>query len=278
MKYFLIFVLLLSVSMVWAQDDYYDDYEYLPEKPIPYARFDLRNIIDLPTAHMLPRGAFDIDVRTFPNSGVQTALNIGLAERFSVGMAYGAENLLSEYSPEWNSRVEFNLKYNLIQEDMGFPETTIGFSSYGYGLYRAADSSLGYYEDRHLSKSTGFYIVCSQKYPPDYNLFNIHGGVNYSLENTIDDNINFFFATSFSMGSDLIFLGEYDFAVNDNKSKGIFGRGRGYLNLGAAWYITPELSLEFDFKNLLQNRLNLESETKSIDREVRLIYMQFFKD
>ena len=108
--------------------------------------------------------------------------------------------------------------------------------------------------------------------------------MNYSLENGVDSDPNFFVGMATSLSYDLVFIAEYDFAINDNKPSdpnGIFGRGRGYLNVGISWYLTPELSLELDFKNLLLNRMNREGigyENKALDREVRLVYLQFFKD
>ena len=54
---------------------------------------ELRWVIDVPTAGILPRGTFDMDMRTFPIGGVQTTLNIGLGHRFMVGVGYGSRHL-----------------------------------------------------------------------------------------------------------------------------------------------------------------------------------------
>ena len=246
--------------------------------PIPPARFDPRWIIDSPTAHMLPRGAFDLDMRTFPEGGVQASLDIGLADRFSVGLCYGGAKILSEMVPEWNPRIEFKFRYRMIEGTGSFPDVSIGFSSFGYGLFQEKDSTIGYLEDRYLVKSPGFYLVFSQKYPAPANSFSVHGGINYSLENTEDSDPDFFIGLIANLGYQMVFLSEYDLAINDNKPAGRFGRGRGYLNMGLAWYITSDLSLEADFRNLLSNRRNLDGAERVIDREVRLVYLQFFKD
>lgn len=283
MRVFLIICLLMIANIVFGQtenDNYDQGYDETVEiKPIPPARADVRWLIDTPTAHMLPRGAFDLDFRTFPEEGVQASICIGLAHSFSIGMAYGGEKIIDEHSPEWNSQIAFKIRYMLIDETPSFPQTTIGFSSLGYGLYRNKDdSTLGYTEGRYMVKSPGFYLVFSKRYPMYYNLFSIHGGVNYSMENSIDSNPNIFAGMIASLGYKMVFLAEYDFALNDNKPAGIFGRGRGYLNIGLAWYITPDLSLEFDCRNLLLNRRDLDDDNKTIDRGVRLVYLQFFKD
>jgi len=246
--------------------------------PIPPARFDPRWIIDAPTAHMLPRGAFDLDMRTFPEGGVQASLSIGLADRFFIGICYGGAKILSEKVPEWNPRMEFKLRYRLIEAINSFPDVSVGFSSLGYGLYQEKDTTIGYLEDRYLVKSPGFYLGFSKKYSAYSGSFSVHGGINYSLEKSEDADPDFFIGLIANLGYQMIFLSEYDFAINDNKTAGRFGRGRGYLNMGLAWYITSDLSLEVDFRNLLSNRRNPSEENQVVDREVRLVYLQFFSD
>lgn len=251
----------------------YEDYS------IPPAHYNVRWLIDKPTAYMLPRGSFDLDFRTFPQGGVQAAINIGLANSFMIGLAYGGARILSEETPEWNPKMEFNIRYRLIEEYQGIPQFSVGFGSAGYGLYQEKDTSIGYNEDRYLVKSPGFFLSLSKEYPLYTSYLSLHGGLNYSLESEIDADPNIYIGSLIHLGYHMVFLIEYDFAINDNKKSGIFGRGRGYLNLGVAWYITSELQLEIDFRNILLNRLaESEEDDLVIDREVRLVYLQFFTD
>jgi len=248
---------------------------------IPSAYAKHRWLIDMPTAAMLPRGSFDLDFKTFPSGGVQAALSIGLARRFTMGIGYAGGQVLSEDIPEWNSRIEFLFRFLLADEREYeyFPSLAVGYSSYGYGLFVKADSSRGYYEDRYLVKSPGFYLAVSKRYDVQGGDFGLHGGLNFSLENGADSDPNVFVGMDAVLGYDLVFLGEYDFALNDNRRLGIFGLGRGYLNFGLGWYITPELCLELDFRNMLLNRKQSPTEgSGSIDREIRLTYLQFFVD
>jgi hypothetical protein len=208
---------------------------------------------------------------------MQASLNIGLARRLSVGLAYGGAGLLSESIPEWNPRPEILLRYLLVETDDRFPSLAVGYSSLGYGLFVKKNDSIGYYEDRYLVKSPGFYVVLSKNYPFYSGDASLHAGANYSLENQIDDNPNAFIGMDLGLGYDLIYMAEYDFAFNDNKRSGIFGLGRGYLNMALSWYITPELSLEIDFRNLLLNRKKgMGMGNAVIDREIRLVYLQYF--
>jgi len=279
MKYLCCLIVLSLAVTGGAQKqgkDFADDSLYDYRSYIPPSHYDVRWLIDMPTAYMLPRGSFDMDFRTFPTGGLQSAINIGLADRFSLGLAYGGAKILSEEAPIWNPRIEFQVRYMLIEEYRSFPQITVGYSSVGYGLYQEKDENIGYRENRYLVKSPGFYLSVSKRYPVYSTYFSLHGGINYSMEKDIDSDPNFFIGALADLGYSMVFLAEYDFAINDNKSAGIFGRGRGYLNLGLAWYITSELQLEFDFKNLLLNRRNLTGDDLVIDREIRLIYLQFF--
>jgi len=283
MKYLCLILTLLVASIAFGQDDYYDNSEqYSDIEFVPPAQYDVRWLIDTPTAYMLPRGSFDLDFRTFPEGGVQAAICIGLADRFSLGLAYGGSRILSEESPEWNPKMEFRIRYMLIEEFRSFPQISVGFSSIGYGLYREKDEEDGYLEDRYLVKSPGFYLSVSKRYPVYTSYFSLHGGINYSLESEIDSDPNIFAGLLINLGYRMVFLAEYDFAINDNKRAGMFGMGRGYLNLGIGWYITSELQLELDFRNVLLNRDDNfppgNPVDKIIDREIRLTYLQFFTD
>jgi hypothetical protein len=229
-------------------------------------RIPLRWIIETPTAGMLPRGAFDLDFRTFSGGGLQGLLDIGLMNRFSVGLSYNAATVFSDATPDWGPRLEFQLRCLLIEEGYGLPAIAVGFSSQGYGPY---DSE----HKRYQIKSPGFYTVFSTNFRLySYNA-GIHGGINYSLENERDNDPSAFVGFNSDLGGNMSFLAEYDLAINDNTNEyGIYGRGRGYLNMGIVWYLTDGLSLELDLKNLLKNRPG----AGSIDREARLIYVEFF--
>ena len=228
-------------------------------------RAELRWTMDTPTAGMLPRGAFSFDMRTFPTGGVQASLEIGLADRFSVGLGYGASQLLTDVDPVWNPKLEFLLRYRLHEEDEGIPAIAVGYSSLGNGAYDSGN-------DRYTVKSPGFYVAFSKNFKLYENPASFHWGANYSFENDEDNDPNIFVGFHADTGPGMVFLTEYDFAINDNKRHDVYGLGRGFFNLGLAWYITDELSLELDLKNLLRNR----DDAEAIDREARLVYVEYF--
>ncbi len=255
-------IILISAAPVLGQYDTADDSLYAN---VIVPRAELRWIMDTPTAGVLPRGAFDFDLRTFPVGGVQTALSIGLTRRFTVGIGYGASHVLTDTDPDWNQKIEFLLKFRLHDESAGFPALAVGYSSMGYGRY---DSEFS----RYTIKSPGFYLTFSKNFQFYGNPAGWHGGIGYSLENDVDDDPDLYLGFNADVGPAMTFLTEYDFAFNDNQRYHVYGLKRGYLNMGLAWYITDELSLELDLKNLFRNR----SDAQAIDREARLVYVEYF--
>ena len=255
-------LIILSASSAFGQRQTADDSAYAN---IEIPRSPLRWIINTPTAGMLPRGAFDLDLRTFSAGGLQGTLGIGLMNRFSIGLSYGASSVLTDTMPYWNPRLEFQMKLRLLEEGESFPGIAVGYSSQGYGPYDVD-------KKRFQVKSPGFYLVFSRNLKIYQNPAGIHWGINYSLENKVDSDPDAFLGLNADLGNDMLYLAEYDFAFNDNRTDGIYGRGRGYLNMGVVWYLTDGLSLELDLKNLLRNRRG----ASAIDREARLVYVEFF--
>lgn len=231
----------------------------------PAQKTQLRWIIDTPTAGMLPRGAFDLDMKTFVAGGLQATLGIGLMDRFSVGLGYGASAVLSDTMPDWNPRLEFQIRYRLLEESNSFPALAVGYSSQGYSRYDTDNK-------RFRIKSPGFYLAFSKNFNFYDNPAGWHGGINYSLENKVDNDPSGFIGFNSDLGNDMLFLAEYDFGFNDNKRSSIYGLGRGFLNMGLAWYLTDRLSLELDLKNLFRNHKGIDA----IDREARLVYVEYF--
>jgi hypothetical protein len=224
-------------------------------------------LVDCPTAGLLPRASFDFDIRIYPKGGVIFGLDIGLMKRFQVGMSFGGENVIAEEDPDWNPRIEFSAKYRMINESWVFPALVLGFDSQGSGAF---NDSL----DRYVYKSKGFYAVLSKGYAMGDIPFGLHGGVNYSLENRRDEDkdIALFFGADLRLGENLGVLAEYDLGTNDDKAQELFGKGYGYLNLGAQWIFSETLFLQFNLKNLLLNR----EDASTWGREFRIVYFESF--
>jgi hypothetical protein len=233
-----------------------------------------RWLVDVPTAGTLPRAYYNIGFRFYPNGGTLANTDIGLSNRLMLGISYGAEDVISNRDPNWNPRIEFNLKFRVIDELEYFPAITVGFSSQGFGAWNEE-------LDRYTFKSRGFYAVASRSFYFYEWTSGWHAGINYSLENDVDEekDLNFFIGFDATFKYNLALLAEVDAGLNDDKSTlpdgseyKFAGKGRGYLNLSIKWLFTENLELEALLKDLLLNR----RESETITREIRLTYIDRF--
>ncbi|SYZ73357.1 conserved exported hypothetical protein [Candidatus Zixiibacteriota bacterium] len=239
------------------------------QEPPARSLFDIpaRTLINCPTANTLPRGCFDVILRVYPNGGILSGTNIGLSNRFMVGLSYGAEGIIAEHNPTWNPRIEFNVKLKLIEEQPYFPAFTLGFCSQGQGSYNKEWK-------RYTYKSKGFYGVISRTLYFYRSSFGGHFGLNYSFENEKDNDKSpdLFFGFDTQINYNIAFNMEYDAGLNDDASSAPFGRGRGYLNMSIRWLFSENLELEAIFDNLLNNR----RDANSFGRGLRFTYIEFF--
>ncbi len=231
-----------------------------------------RWLVDVPTAGTLPRAYYDIGFRFYHKGGVLTNTDIGLSNRLMLGISYGAEDVISNREPNWNPRIEFNLKFRIIDELEYFPAISVGFSSQGFGAWNKE-------LDRYTFKSRGFYAVASRSFYFYEWTSGWHAGINYSLENDVDEetDMNFFIGFDATFKYNLALLAEWDAALNDDKSAYDFaGKGRGYLNISVKWLFAENLELEALLKDLFLNRRAEGEEDITFTRGIRLTYIDRF--
>ncbi|TFB11730.1 hypothetical protein E3V36_00330 [Candidatus Marinimicrobia bacterium MT.SAG.2] len=223
-----------------------------------------RTLINRPTAGSLERGSYDIELRMYPGGGLLGGIAVGLTERITFGTSFGGLNIIGEGPVIWNPRPEANIKYRLMEESYSAPALSIGFNGQGFGSWSDSLS-------RYQIKSPGVYAALSKNYSMIGNL-GFHAGVNLSLENADgDEDINLWIGFDKSINEEISFLGEYDFALNDNSSKSL-GSGDGYLNAALRWAFVEELIIELNVNNLLGNR----EDSDASSRELKIIYVEFF--
>jgi hypothetical protein len=223
-----------------------------------------RSLVDIPTAGMLGKGTFAMDVDFYQEGGVLFGISAGIFERLSFGISYGGSRLIGAQSPIMNEIPGINLKIRVVEENMVFPAIAIGFDSQGKDGYIKEQS-------RYLIKSPGFYAVASKNYLL-LGYFSIHGGVNYSLERGDDDrDVNIFAGAEKTLGPILSLVAEYNLGLNDNSGKAI-GKGRGYVNAGLKVSLGNGLTLGVNMKDIIKNGRNITV----ANRTVRIEYARAF--
>jgi hypothetical protein len=232
------------------------------------------NSITTPSPNVLNRGEYSFASKFYGDSSMRLASNIGLFDRLSIGFSYGAENFVGNNEPDWYDHIDFKAKFQLLKETVNIPALSVGFDSEGHGKWVEG-------QNRYEHKSPGFYAAIGKN---DLILkgSKIIFGINKSTENDDGDkDINSFLTLGQSIGQDLNFLLEYNFAFNDNeKSTNDFehyGDGKGYLNLSAGWFIIPDLQFKFTIYDLLENAPNFHGGEKiTFDRAFQIIYTTRF--
>ncbi len=204
-------------------------------------------LIDSPTAGLIDKGKFGVDLRLFSNGGVLGGLNAGVLKRLGIGVSFGGEQIIGDRNIEWYPRLEVALRYRLIEENKDLPAFVLGYETQGYGSHR---------NQRYRIKSKGPFLVLSKNYLSDLGQFGLHGGVNLSREDAdgdgdlsgwvgVDKGIK-------GINEDLSLIAEYDLGLNDDGDTSL-GLGKGYLNLGVRGALAPQLVIGFYLKNALGN-------------------------
>lgn len=231
-----------------------------------YDNMPPRELVDCPTAASLPRASFDFRLRTSSDGALIAQTHIGLHRRFALGVSYGGERVLGEGNVDWYNQVEFMVKYQLLRETYVSPAIAVGYDGQGYGRWFAD-------LNRFMYKSKGIYVVASKGYQTYQWASGLHFGINRSLEDDDgDDDLDVFMGADLSLQNDVQLVAEYDLGLNDNREEEHSGRGWGYFNVGLRWIFSERLELGIDFENLLDNRLD----THSFTRSIRITYLEFF--
>jgi hypothetical protein len=249
---------LLTLLLVWIT--------LTPRTTQAQLEVETRQLIDTPTAGLLPRGKFDLELRIFKEGGILTRVSMGIFNRFLLGVSYGGSGIIGDRKAEWNQRPEVVAKYRLFDETVTFPALALGFDSQGYGAW---NENWGRYD----LKSPGFYLVASKNYRL-LGQIGFHGGVNYSLERGYGEKeYNAFAGFDKSINPEISIIGEYDLALNDSVENCMFGEGKkGYLNAGVRWNPSQSLWIEIDVKDILENSCWAEYP----NRELRIFYIEAF--
>ena len=210
------------------------------------AKFEYRSLIDLPSAGILEKGYVGVSLDVLPLGVVMSKIEVGVFDNVSFGISYGGSNVIGSGRVDWYKLPGVNFRFRIMDETQTMPALSIGFDSQGKGRY--IDSL-----ERYEIKSPGFFAGASKNFE-FLGYLSLHGIISYSLErNDGDKDINLGVGFEKTIGSKVSFVGEYDFATNDNTGNAI-GEGSGYLNLGVRWSVGEGFTIGLDLRNLIDNK------------------------
>ena len=229
---YIIFCFLISAVSLFAQGTAGDK-----------AKYEYRYIIDMPTAGIIEKGIVAVTTDFLPDGVLIQWIEAGVFENVSIGISYGGSNFIGSGNINWYKWPGVTFRARILNETVYIPAITLGFDSQGKGEYFKDD-------ERYAIKAPGFFAAVSKNFEL-LGYFSLHAETNYSLEGTDENYVDLRVGFEKTIGSSFSFVGEYDFAFNDNNSG--FGIGRGYLNAGLRWSPGPGFTLGFDMRNLLDN-------------------------
>lgn len=210
------------------------------------AKFEYRQLIDLPTAGILEKGFTGVSFEIMPMGVLITKIDVGVFSGFNIGVSYGGSNIIGTGNIVWYKLPGVSVRGRIFDETIAVPAITIGFDSQGKGLYNSD-------VNRYDIKSPGFFAAASKNFE-FLGYLSVHGIINYTLERD-DDNksMNIGCGVEKTIGGKVSVVAEYNFAINDKGEKS-FGKGNGYLNFGARWSVADGFTLGINFRDLLENK------------------------
>jgi hypothetical protein len=239
-----------------------------------------RRLVDAPTAGVLPKAAFDFDARIYPTgnpdmpgAGLQMGVSVGVLDRLNIGVSYGADGLVGRgRNIRPNPYPGAYIKYRIFEEDYFIPGIALGYDHQGYGGIENNDY------DGFVYKSPGFFLALSKNYLVFSKMqIGIHGAVNFSLEELRYVRWpNAYVGVDLGINEELAVVAEYDLALNAKDPLGTYLNPlRGYINAGIRWSLTKSFAMEFDAKDLMENKVSA-GRRLGWSREFKFVYMDHF--
>jgi len=250
---FTVLLLVVSASCVFAQGS-----------AGSAAGFESRYVVDMPTAGMLPDGSYSVDVLAFNSGGITTTVQAAPFSWFNVGLSFGGTDIIGQGIVDWQDLPGFHAKIRILNETLTVPALVLGLDTQGKGKYSASAK-------RYQTQSAGVFLAASKNFRWKLGTVAVHGGINYSFEPVPSKRfLNFWGGAEQSLGDNASICLEFNPTLDDNLSA--YTETKGLLNLGLRWSLAYGLTIQFQVRDILENK------TGSIgsDRTLGLEYISYF--
>ncbi len=207
-------------------------------------------MVEAPTAYILPHGGYDVVTRIYENGGVFLRANVGFEDFFMFGFSGNATNVIGSGTIEIQAPRLF-LKFKVLDQKNSPVALGLGWDDRGYGTVNGGRFFPG------LQK--GFFAVVSHEFP-ELGFLQVHGGANVVSVDQFDSSrdLGVFTGISFALAPQLAFNLEVDKLINDNWQ----------LNGNVMFNLDNPLRVGVDFREI--NR------AAAFSRIIRIQYVNFF--
>ncbi len=207
------------------------------------ASIESRFIVDMPTAGVLSKKQYSVNIWAFGYSGVAVDFSIAPVTNLELGMSYSGAGFLGNQSMVFQGLPGFHLVWRPLDETLTAPGVVVGINTQGRGYPKA-------YNDSFETLSPGFYIAASKNFSL-WGSAALHVGVNYSLESPSGYKVpNGYVGFEKTLGSLMSLAVEYNATFNDPSTKG------GLLNAGLRISTGKGFTFELQVRDILKRMSN----------------------
>lgn len=208
-------------------------------------------LIDQPDIEFLNHGDYVFHMRFGPEGEIIGYGHIGLFDRISFGLSYGASNLIGAGNPGFYKVLGFQARLLALEQSLMIPSIICGFDNQGYGEYDTA---------RFDIMSKGLYIQVGGSFEYPGLMIGPSIGLNYSFEQ--GGRFDIFGGVKFKIGSTILML-EYSPNFYDLRDQ-----NKGYLNTGIRFVFNEQTFFEFALRDLLDN----SNKAQQLNRMIKIGY------
>lgn len=219
------------------------------------ASIETRSIVDMPTAGVLAKGDYAVNIYAFTQSSVMIEWSAGILTNLNAGISFGGANIIGTEEPTWQDLPGFHIRFRLIDESLRFPAVTLGASTQGRGLYFSGSREF-------QVQSPGVFAAVSKSFRW-LGTMALHGGVNYSFEAEPENRgINAYAGIEKSIGGPCSLHLEYNAGLSGEKAS-LLEEG-GLLNAALRCSLGRGFTIELQAQDLLLHYRGAERITRTL--------------
>ena len=209
------------------------------------AMFPRMNIVDMPSARVIPVGSYRAYGLIMQSSGIVSSFTIAPAKNITFGMSYSMIPFLGEGNPEAQPIPAFEVKALLFQEKKKRPAIAMGLNLQGRGPWT---------NNRYQTLSPGAFISVSKNINWEAGIMSLHGGISYAImPSPMKDYPVVYAGIEQSMYKNVTLSAEYIGTWNEDPA---FMNQNGLMNMGLRYSPIKGMSIEIQARDLFQSRAN----------------------
>jgi len=210
------------------------------------ANYEPRYIVDMPTAGILPDLHFALNSQLVSQGGFLLDATFAFFKFLNVGISYGGSGIIGSEKMNMQGSPGFHIKARILDETETAPAIVLGVNTQGKGIY--------FYEKKRFEQlSAGVYAAASKSYKWQLGLIALHGGINYSFEDSENSGINIYAGAEHTIYKYITAVFEINPNIND-KHSGVWKKGNSWMLNGAIKFgASDNMTIEIQFKDFLRN-------------------------